>query len=72
MYSMFTIWKSDGIGNDHNLHRGENCMKKFCESLREHTIKLINFEKKKMIALKKIQNIFSSNNQKKLKELVKI
>ena len=26
-------------------------MKKFCESLREHLLKIINFEKKKMIPL---------------------
>ena len=27
----------------------ENKMKKFCESLREHTIKIMNFKKKKLL-----------------------
>ena len=30
--------------------------KKFCESLKEHVIKIINFEKKKMILLSKSTN----------------
>ena len=33
------------------MYIGEDCMKKFCESLREHAIKIVNFEKKKMIPL---------------------
>ena len=39
-----------GIENKH-LYRGEVCMKRICESLREHVMKIINFEKKKMISL---------------------
>ena len=35
----------------HNVYRAEDFMEKFCESLREHIIKIINFEKKKMIPL---------------------
>ena len=31
-------------------------MKKFCKDLREHTTKIINFEKKKMIPLKTRKN----------------
>ena len=46
-YSMSTIWKFDGIENKHDVYSGEDCMKKFCESLWEHTMKIINFEKKK-------------------------
>ena len=30
-------------------------MKKFCESLREHAMKIVNFKKKKMKLLKKEQ-----------------
>ena len=41
----------DDIGNKHNLHKGEDCIIKFYESLREHAMKIINFEKKKMILL---------------------
>ena len=29
-YSMLTIWALDHIENKYNLHRGKNCMKKFC------------------------------------------
>ena len=48
---MSTIWKFDNIENKNNVYRGEDCMKKFCESLREHTVKIINFEKKKILPL---------------------
>ena len=34
------------------IYHGENCMKKFCISLREHAANLIDFEKKKMLPLK--------------------
>ena len=29
------------------MHAGEDCMEKFCESLREQPEKIINFQKKK-------------------------
>ena len=38
-----------------NVYRGGGCMKNFCESLREHTVEIINFEKKKMVPLTKEQ-----------------
>ena len=41
----------DGIENEHDVYRDEDCMKKFGESIREHAIKIINFEKKKIILL---------------------
>ena len=47
--SMSTIWTFDGKENKHDVHRGDECMKKFCGSLKEHEMKIINFEKKKMI-----------------------
>ena len=37
-------------------------MKKFCESLREHTVKIIKFEKKKIIPLTNEQQ---ESNEKK-------
>ena len=36
-------------------------MKKFCEYLREHTIKIISFKKKKMKLLTKEQQLFYDN-----------
>ena len=55
LYSMSTIWTFDGIENKHDVYRGDNGMNNFCESLREHAMKIINFEKKKMIPLKNKQ-----------------
>ena len=43
--SMSTISVFDNIVNKHTLYRGEDCMKKFCCSLREHPTSVINFEK---------------------------
>ena len=48
---MPTILAFDHIENKHTLYRGKDCMKKFCESLREHTKNIIDFEKKKMLPL---------------------
>ena len=50
---MSTIWAFDHIENKHTLYRGEDCMKKFCTSLKEHAKNTINFEKKKMLTLTK-------------------
>ena len=52
-YSMSTIWAFDNIENKHILDRGENCMKKFCSSLRDNATNVINFEKKKLLPLTK-------------------
>ena len=41
------IWAFDHIENKHILYRGEDCMKKFCESLWEHAKNITDFEKKK-------------------------
>ena len=45
---MSTISSFRRIENKHNVYRGKNCMKKFCESLREHAMKIINSKKRKM------------------------
>ena len=50
-YSMSTLWAFNNVGNKHSLYRGEDCMKKFCISLRENAADAINFEKKKMFPL---------------------
>ena len=43
----------DNIYKKHTLYRGEDCMKKICESLREHAKKTTDFEKKKILPLTK-------------------
>ena len=52
-YSMSTIWTLDNIENKYSLYRGEDCVKTFCSSLKEHATNIINFEKKKMLPLTK-------------------
>ena len=51
-YSMSTIWGLDHIENNYTLYRGKDCMKKFCDSLREHTKDIIDFEKEKTLPVK--------------------
>ena len=50
-YSIFTYCSFDKSKNKLNYYRGKDCMKKFSNDLREHVSKIINYEKKKMIAL---------------------
>ena len=52
-YSLFTHCSFDKTKNKLDYDRGKNCMKNFCLDLREHAIKIINYEKKKMIPLTK-------------------
>ena len=41
-FSMFTISSFRSIENKLDVYRGKDCMKTFCESLREHTKKINN------------------------------
>ena len=52
-YSRSTIWSFNHIENKCSLYPEKDCMKKFCEFLREHAKSIINFEKKKMLPLTK-------------------
>ena len=45
-YLILTTWAFDHIENKHNLYRGKDCMKNFCETLREHLKNVIDFENK--------------------------
>ena len=60
-FSMTTICSFRSLENKHDLCRGKNCMKKFCEFLREHAMKIINFKKKKIKLLKKEQQESNEN-----------
>ena len=62
-YSMFTYCSFDKSKNKLNYYRGKDCMKKFSKDLREHTSKIINYEKKKMIPLTTEEKIYP-NKQK--------
>ena len=50
-YSILTSCSFDQSRNKLNYYRGKDCMKKFCEDLRIHATKIINYEKKKIIPL---------------------
>ena len=39
--------KMNTTKNKLDCYRGKDCMKNFCTDLREHAIKIINYEKKK-------------------------
>ena len=53
-FSMSTISSFKSIENKHDVYRGKDCMKRFCESLREHATKITNFKKKnvKLLTIK--------------------
>ena len=50
-YSIFTHCSFDESKNKISNYRGDDCMKKFRKDLREHSKKIINYEKEKMISL---------------------
>ena len=50
-YLISTFWGFNHIEDKQTLYRGKDCMKRFCESLREHAKGIIDFEKKKMLSL---------------------
>ena len=50
-YWLFTHCSFEKTKKKLDYYRDEDCMKKFCLDLREHAIKLIIYEKKKMIPL---------------------
>ena len=51
LYSFFIHCSSDTTKTKLDCYRGKDCMKRFCKSLKEHVIKIINYEKKEMIPL---------------------
>ena len=48
---MPTNWAFNHIENKHSLYPGQDCVKKFCSSLKEHATNIISFEEKKMLPL---------------------
>ena len=48
---MSTISSFRSIENKHDVYKGKDCLKKFCEFLREHGMEIINFRKKKKMNL---------------------
>ena len=50
-YSIFTSCLFDQTKNKLDCYKGEICMESFCKDLRQHAMKIINYEKKEMIPL---------------------
>ena len=48
---MSTIWTFDSIENNNDVCTGKDYMKTICESLKEHVMKITNFENKKIVPL---------------------
>ena len=45
--TLFTHCSFDLTKNKLECYRGEDCMETFCEDLKEHATKIINYKKKK-------------------------
>ena len=54
-FSLSTISSFKSIENSYDVYRDKYCMKKFCESLTEDPVEIINFKKKRMKLLTKEQ-----------------
>ena len=63
-YSIFTSCSFDESKNKLNYYRGDDCMKKFCKDLKEHSMKIINYEKKRIVPLTTKEEV-CYNKQKK-------
>ena len=51
-YSLFTNSSFDETKNKLDCYRGKGfCMERFCKDLRDHAMKIINYEEKEMIPL---------------------
>ena len=62
---MSTISSFRSIENKHDVYRGKDCMKEFCEFLRVHAIKIINLKQTKKNYYQK-----SSKNRMKMQKFV--
>ena len=59
-YSLFTKCSSDAAKNMLDCHRGKDCMKEFCQDLRKHIEKIINYEKKRNDTINKCRKRITS------------
>ena len=50
-YSWFTNCSFDATKNRFDCYKGEDCMERFCEDLRDHAMKITNYEEQEMIPL---------------------
>ena len=50
-FSLFTNCSFDAAKNKLDCYKGEDCMERFCKDLRDHAMKINNYEENKMIPL---------------------
>ena len=62
-YSLVTCCSFDKSKNERKYYRGEDCMKIFCEDLKDQAMKIINHEKKEMIPLTDEENESYENQE---------
>ena len=62
-YSLVVCCSFDKSENEQTYYRGRDCMKKFCEDLKEHVNRIINFEMKPMIPLTDEEKASYENQQ---------
>ena len=55
-YSIFTSCLFDPTKTKLHCYKGEDCMESFCKDLREHAMKIMNYEKKEIIPLTDEEN----------------
>ena len=54
---MFTNCSFDSAENKLDRYRGKDCIERFCKDLREHAMKIIDYEKKEMMPLTDKENV---------------
>ena len=50
-YSLFTSCSFDATKNKFDCYKSEDCMERFCKNVREHAMKVVNYEKEEMMLL---------------------
>ena len=55
-WTMFIDSSFDETENKLDYYRGKDCLKKSCEKLKDHAMKIINYEEKEMIPLTDEEN----------------
>ena len=55
-WAMFTKCSFDATKNKIDYYRGIDCIKMLCKNIKDHALKIINYEKKEMIPLSEEEN----------------
>ena len=50
-YSLFTNCSFDETKNKLDCYKGEDCMERFCKDIKDHAMKIINYQEEEMISL---------------------